>query len=376
MIDFRMRNIIVFPLLALIAACSGGQGGRPPSGPVEVGIVTLKETEVTLTSELTGRVASAMTAEVRPQVEGIIRKRLFTEGGYVRAGQPLYLIDQRRYKATRDQIAAQIDSAKATLAAADAKAKRYQSLSDNQAVSQQDIADAVAAADQARAQLKQYQANLRAADLNLEFTRVRAPISGRIGRSSMTPGALVTANQTTALATIQQLNPVFVDITQSSAQLLALRRQLADGSVMPASTTVSLTLEDGTAYPQTGTIEFSEFSVDEDSGTVILRASVPNPEGLLLPGMFVRIETPQAVVPNAVLAPQQGVTRDAKGNATALIVDKDDKVERRVITTAKADGNMWVVTDGLKPGDRLIVEGTNKVSPGASVKPVTVKIGG
>jgi len=371
---FRARTILLPLLLAFTAACSGGQQPQQPT--VEVGFVTLQATQAALTTELTGRVTSAMAAEVRPQVDGIVRQRLFTEGSYVRQGQPLYLIDQRSYRASRDQIAAQIESARATLAAAEAKAKRYQSLSDNQAVSKQDIDDAQASARQARAQLREAQANLRAADLNLEFTRVLAPISGRIGRSSVTAGALVTANQTTALATIRQLDPVYVDITQSSAQMLALRRSLAEGTVLPASATVHLKLEDGTDYPQPGTIEFSEYSVEEESGTVVLRARVPNPDGLLLPGMFVRIETPQGVVPNAVLAPQQGITRDAKGNAVALILDKDNKVVQRIVTTVKAVGNMWVVTDGLKPGDRLIVEGTEKAAPGATVKATAVKIGG
>jgi membrane fusion protein (multidrug efflux system) len=376
MADLRKRTIAFFPLLALITACSGQSGQMPPRGPVEVGVVTLQGTEAELSTELTGRIASAMASEVRPQVEGIIRKRLFTEGSAVKAGQPLYEIDARSYAASRDQIVAQIENARATLAAADAKAKRYRTLTDNQAVSRQDIDDAIASAAQARAQLHQYEANLRAANLNLEFTRVLAPISGRIGRSSVTPGALVTANQTTALATIHQLDTVFVDITQSSAQMLDLRRRLANGSVLPSSTTVRLKLEDGTDYPQPGTIGFSEYSVDQNSGTVVLRARVPNPDGLLLPGMFVRIETPQGVVPNAVLAPQQGITRDAKGDATALILDKDNKVVQRKVATVKAVGNMWVVTSGLKPGDRLIVEGTDKAMPGETVKPVAVKVGG
>lgn len=376
MAHLRTCTIAILPFVALIAACSGQSDQMPPGGPVEVGYVTLQQTEAKLTTELTGRVNATMVSEVRPQVDGIIRSRLFKEGSIVRAGQPLYVIDPRSYAASRDQIAAQIENARATLAAADAKARRYRSLTDNQAVSRQDIDDAIAAAAQARAQLHEYEANLRAANLSIEFTRVLAPISGRIGRSGVTPGALVTANQTTALATIQQLDPVFVDITQSSAQMLALRQRLATGAVLPSSTSVRLKLENGTDYPHQGTIEFSEFSVDQNSGTVVLRASVPNPEGMLLPGMFVRIETPQGVVPNAVLAPQQGITRDAKGNALALILDKDDKVVQRTVQTVQAVGSMWVVSEGLQPGDRLIVQGTDKAVPGATVKATAVRIGG
>lgn len=363
-------------VLILLAACSGGGGQMPQRGPAEVGYVTLAGTTAQLTTELTGRVASIATADVRPQVDGIIRQRLFKEGSDVRVGQPLYLIDARVYRASRDQIAAQIESAQASLMSAEAKARRYRALSDNQAVSRQDIDDAVAAAAAARAALHQYQANLRAADLNLEYTRVLAPISGRIGRSAYTVGALVTASQATALSTISQLDPVYVDITQSSAQILDLRRRLANGSVLPASASVRLKLEDGSDYPLAGTIEFSEVSVSETTGTVVLRAKFANPQRLLLPGMFVRVETPQAMVPGAVLAPQQGITRDAKGNATALVIDKANKVVQRTVKTVQAVGGNWVVSEGLKPGERLIVQGTDKVMPGDAVKPVPVKIGG
>lgn len=365
---------LTLPLLALLSACGSHQGG-PPQEPAEVGYVTLQPTRAELTSELTGRVAATVTADVRPQVDGIIRSRLFEEGTDVRAGQPLYLIDARSYRATRAQIAAQIESARASLTSAQLKADRYKALSDHQAVSKQDIDDARAAADQARALLHQYQANLASADLNLEYTRVLAPISGRIGRSSVTPGALVSAAQTTAMATIQKLDPIYVDITQSSAQMLELRRKLANGSVLPASATVRLKLEDGSDYPETGTIEFSEVSVNENSGTVVLRARFPNHQGLLLPGMFVRIMVPQGVVPGAVLAPQQGITRNANGDASALVLDAANVITLRKVTTIKAVGAMWVVSDGLKPGDRLIVDGLQKAMPGAKAKPVAAKVG-
>ncbi|MDE1914574.1 MAG: efflux RND transporter periplasmic adaptor subunit [Sphingomonadales bacterium] len=375
----RLASLVAFslvglPLVALVGACSSAP--PPTPGPVEVGYVDLQGTQAPITTELTGRISSTMTSDVRPQVDGIIRERLFKEGSDVKAGQPLYIIDPRSYQAARDQIAAQIESAKATLVTNQNKADRYRQLSNNQAVSRQDIDDAIAAAATARAALHQYEANLRAANLNLEYTRVLAPISGRIGRSAVTPGALVQASQTTAMATITQLDPIYVDITQSSAQLLELRKRLSNGSVLPSSAIVHLKLEDGSTYPEAGTIEFSEVSVDENAGTVVLRAKVPNPLRLLLPGMFVRIETPQGIVPNAVLAPQQGITRDAKGNATALVVGAGNKVEQRNVTTVKAVGNMWLVSAGLRPGEHLIVQGTDKALPGATVKPVLVKIGG
>lgn len=357
----------------LLAGCSR-QASAPQRGPVEVGVVTLATQPVTVSNELTGRTAATTASDVRPQVNGIIKARLFQEGSLVRAGQPLYEIDPRLYQATRDEAAAQLENAQATLATAQAKADRYKTLTDIQAVSRQDIDDTMAAARQARANVHQYQATLESARVNLEYTRVLAPISGRISRSSVTPGALVTANQTTALASIQQLDPIYVDITQSSSQLLQLRRALAKGSVLPTRAAVRLKLDDGTDYPQTGTIEFSEVTVDPDAGTVTLRARFPNPDGLLLPGMFVRVEASQGVVPNAILAPQQGVTRDAKGNATALVVGPDDKVVERTVSIDRAIGNMWLVTAGLKAGDRLIVEGTDKAPPGSSVKPVAVKL--
>jgi membrane fusion protein, multidrug efflux system len=364
-------------LCLALAACSSGQSQDPRArGPVEVGYVTLTASASPVSTELTGRVTATLTADVRPQVDGVIRQRLFEEGSYVHVGQPLYQIDARSYSASRDQIVAQLENAQATLATSEAKAKRYATLRDVDAVSRQDIDDAIASAQQARANIHLYQANLRAAKLNLEFTRVLAPISGRIGRSSVTPGALVTASQTTALATIQQLDPVFVDITESSDQLLALRKRLANGSMLPSSAAVRLKLSDGSLYPQPGKIEFSEVSVDQDAGTVVLRARFANPDGLLMPGMFVRVETPEGIIPNAVLAPQQGITRDPKGTATALVLDGANKVVKRQVTTLKAVGDQWIVTQGLKPGDKLIVQGTDKAAPGATVKAVAVKIGG
>ena len=368
----RSHGLRVAPiaLLMLLAACS--QEKAPKQGPVEVGVVTLSAQNVTVASELPGRTVSTSMSEVRPQVSGIIQKRLFTEGSMVRAGQPLYQIDQRLYRASRDEALATLASAQATAAAAQAKAQRYRSLGDTEAVSAQDRDDVIATARQAQAAVQQARASLQTSNVNLEFTLVRAPISGRIGRTLFTPGALVTASQTDPLTTIQQLDPIYVDVTQSSAQLLALRRSLASGKTLPASATIRLKLEDGSDYPLEGRIEFAEPIVDPDSGTVTLRARFPNPDGLLLPGMFVRVVAPQSVVPNAILAPQQGIARDPKGNATALVVTKANKVEQRTVTAAQAIGDKWLITAGLKAGDRLIVEGTDKVQPDATIKPVPV----
>jgi membrane fusion protein (multidrug efflux system) len=358
-------------LCVLLAAC--GQQKAPKRGPVEVGVVTLTAQNVTVSTELPGRTASTMMSEVRPQVAGVIQKRLFTEGSYVQAGQPLYQIDPQLYRASRDEAQATLAAAQATAAAAQAKANRYRTLGQSEAVSAQDRDDVIATARQASAAVEQARATLQTTGINLNFAQVRAPISGRIGRSAFTPGALVTASQTTALATIQQLDPIFVDITQSSAKLLQLRRALATGKQLPASATIRLKLDDGTDYPQEGRIEFAEPIVDPNSGTVTLRARFPNPDGLLLPGMFVRAVAPQSVVPGAILAPQQGISRDAKGNATALVVNAKNKVERRTVTAAQAIGDKWLITSGLKAGDRLIVEGTDKVQPDDSVKAVAIE---
>jgi len=361
------RSTILLTALAL-AAC--GKKAPPQMPPAEVGYVELKYETVTLSTELPGRTAATLQSEVRPQVNGVIKVRLFEEGALVRAGQALYQIDPALYAAARDQAAAQLQQARAAVVTADAKAARYKSLRDIEAVSRQDIDDAIAAAGQARAQVAAAQANLNTANTNLSYTRITAPISGRIGRSAVTPGALVTASQATPLATIQQLDPIYVDITQSSAQLVALRRQLAKGDVLPASATVRLKLEDGSDYPFAGRIEFAEVNVDQNAGTVAIRARFPNPQRMLLPGMFVRVTTPQATVPNGILAPQDGISRDPKGSATALVVGADNKAEQRNVTAARAIGDKWLITAGLKPGDKLIVEGTGKARPGAPIKPV------
>ena len=366
------QSLRVAPLALCILVAACGQQKPPQKGPVEVGVVTLTAQNTTVSSELPGRTVSTMMSEVRPQVAGLIQKRLFTEGAMVTAGQPLYQIDARLYRASRDEAEATLASAQATAAAAQAKAQRYRSLGDTEAVSAQDRDDVIATARQAQASVQQARASLQTTNVNLQFTLVRAPISGRIGRTLFTPGALVTASQADPLTTIQQLDPIYVDVTQSSAQLLQLRRSLASGKTLPASATIRLKLDDGTEYPQSGQIEFAEPIVDVNSGTVTLRARFPNPDGLLMPGMFVRVVAPQSVVPGAILAPQQGINRDPKGNATALVVTKANKVERRIVTAGQAIGDKWLITAGLKAGDRLIVEGTDKVKPDDQVKPVAV----
>lgn len=358
----------------LLASCSNAPKTAAPHDPAQVGIVTLTSGPVTTTQELTGRTNPTTESDVRPQVDGIILARLFREGAYVRAGQPLYRIDPSQFRASRDQAAATLENAQATYAAAQAQASRYGSLTDPDAVSKQQFDNTVAAAREARATIHQSAAALEAARINLGYTLIRAPISGRISRSAVTPGALVTASQATALATIQQLDPIYVDLVQSSDALLTLRRALAKGSVLPSSTTVTLKLPDGSSYPHPGTVEFTEVTVDENAGTVTLRARFPNPEGLLLPGMFVRVAAPQGVTPNGILAPQQGITRDPKGNATALVLGTGNTVVATPVIAAQAVGEAWLVTRGLKRGDRLIVDGTDNAVPGSVVRPVPVRL--
>jgi membrane fusion protein (multidrug efflux system) len=361
-------------VLVALAGCA--KKAPPPPRVAEVGVVTVTAAPVTVSTELTGRTTATLMSDVRPQVGGVVRERLFKEGSLVKAGQVLYRIDPRSYRAARDQASAALENARASYAAAQAQADRYQSLKDIDAVSRQQYDNTIAAARQGLAAVHQNEAALAAAEVNLDYTEVRAPITGRIGRSAVTPGALVTPGQTTALATIQQLDPIYVDVTQSSAQLLALRRSLAKGHLLPASAAVTLKLEDGTDYGTPGTLEFAEATVDANTGTVTLRARFPNRDSVLLPGMFVRLTVPEGVVPNAILVPQQGVARDPRGNATALVVGPDDKVVARPIEVRQAVGNRWLVTQGLSPGDRVVVEGTGKTGPGATVKPVAVTVDG
>lgn len=343
---------------------------RPPG---EVGIVTLKAEVVTLQAELAGRTTASLSADLRPQVSGIIKARTFEEGARVKAGQVLYEIDPAMYRAVFEEAKANLASAQAALEAAKLKADRFASLIKIEGVSKQEADDARASRELAAATVAQRQAALEAARINLAYTSIRAPISGRIGKSSVTAGALVTANQATPLSTIRALDPIYVDLTESSEARLRLRAQLGAGTLQKGSTRVKLRLGDGSTYAQVGRLEFAEVAVEEATGTVTLRAIFPNPNETLLPGMYVRAVLDQAVDNTAILAPQQGITHDAKGNATALVVGAGDKVEVRTLVTERAIGDRWLVTSGLAAGDRLIVEGLNKVGPGMPVHATAVQ---
>jgi membrane fusion protein (multidrug efflux system) len=370
------RDAGIAVLVSLLVACGGresqsnGQSSAAAPKVVDVGYVIVQPAQVPLTVELSGRTTAFETSEVRPQVSGLIRRQSFTEGSITHAGQTLYEIDPSLYQSTASQARANLASARANATAAQARAERYRALIQSNVISQQDLADAEAQAGQAQAAVQQAQAQLETARINLRYTNVPAPISGRIGRSLFTVGALVTANQSEPLAVIQRLDPIFVDIQQSSADLLTLRRALAANGVTPTSAEVTLTLEDGSAYEHAGTVEFAEAMVNESTGTVTLRARFANSAGLLLPGMFVRAKFAQAVNTRAFLVPQTAVARDPRGNATVLSIDVNNKVQQRPISADRAAGSNWVVTKGLAAGDKIIVEGTAKVRPGQTVRAV------
>ena len=351
-----------------LAACAKRKPPAPP--PPEAGYVVLRTQTVPLAIELPGRTTAFETSEVRPQVSGVVQARLFTEGSIVRKGQTLYRIDPSLYQAAVAQAQANLASARATRESAVTRAQRYRPLAAMQAVAQQDYTDANATAKQAVAGVAQNAAALETARINLRFTRVPAPITGRIGRSLFTTGALVTAAQTDPLTTIQRLDPIYVDIQQSSTDLLALRRALAGGGVVPSSATVRLKLEDGSAYPYAGRMEFAEEMVDPATGAVTLRARFPNPKGLLLPGMYVRAGFSQATTRNGILVPQAGIARDPQGHATVLLVGPGNTALTRTVTTDRTVGAAWLVTGGLRAGDRVIVEGLGKVKPGKPIRPV------
>lgn len=347
--------------------------GMPQGGPPEVGIVVIQPQRVALTTELSGRTSAFLVAEVRPQVGGIIQKRLFTEGADIKAGEVLYQIDPSTYQSAYNSARAALARAEANLGPARLKAERYQELVKINAVSQQDFDDASAAIKQAEADVEAGKAALETARINLAYTRVTAPISGRIGRSSVTDGALVTANQSAALATIQQLSSMYVDVTQSSAELLRLKQNLASGLLKSNGATqarVKLLLEDGSAYPLPGTLKFSEVTVDQSTGSVTLRAIFPNPKQILLPGMFVRAILEEGVNEHGILVPQRGVTRNPDGKAMVMVVGSDDKVEPRMIKVVRTVGDNWLVSEGLKSGDRVILEGIQRARPGTPVKAV------
>ena len=354
----------------LLAACGGGKPqGFDPNAPADVGVITVRTQPTTLTMELSGRTSASLVSEVRPQVNGVIQQRLFQEGANVRAGQPLYQIDPAIYRAALDSATAALAQAQANATSARLKAGRYRELVAVNAVSKQDNDDAQAAAQAAQATVEAQRAAVQQARINLDYTKVRAPVSGRISRSAVTPGALVTANQATPLTTVQNLDTIYVDVTQSAADLLKLRQAMAKGSVdAPTSAAVRLVLEDGSLYPIPGRLTFSDITVDPGTGSVGLRATFPNPNGALLPGLYVRARLEQGVATEAILVPQAAVSRDPKGGATVYVVDAAGKAQLRNIAVSRTVGDQWLVSGGLKPGERVIVEGLQKVRPGAAVK--------
>ncbi len=371
----RLVLSVVILVAGLVAGGCGKPkaGGGPPQGPPEVAAVTVRPERVELTTELPGRTSAYRVAEIRPQVSGILRKRTFDEGADVKAGQVLYRIDPAPYQSALANAKAALSRAEADLPAIRSRAARYKDLVPDKAVSQQDYDDAAAALKQAEAVIEVNKAVVETARINLAYTRVTAPISGRIGRSEVTEGALVTAYQPLALATIRQIDPIYVDVPQSTADLLRLKSRLKAGRLDRAGTggkKVRLLLEDGTPYSSEGTLQFQDVTVDPTTGSVILRVVFPNPQGLLLPGMFERAVVKEGVNPRAVLIPQQSVSRDRKGNPTVLIVDAGGKVQPRMLVLDRAIGDKWLVSSGLASGDRVIVEGMQKVRPGASVKVV------
>jgi len=366
----RKNNLLALPLaVAALASCSQSEG-QPQRGPAQVGYVVAERTAVPVQSVLGGRTVAFETSEVRPQVSGLIRRRYFTEGSTVRKGQSLFQVDPSLYQAAVNQAQANVASARATQEAAQVRASRYRPLAEMEAISKQEYTDAAAQARQAKAAVAQNSAALETARINLRFTNIPAPISGRIGRSLSTVGALVTANQQEPLAVIQRLDPMYVDIQQSSAEMTALRRALAAGGVEPGSTQVRLRLEDGTDYGYTGTVQFSEVMVNESTGTVTLRARFPNAQGVLLPGMFVQALFTQAVDPNAILVPQQAVQRDIGGDAFVFVVGPGNKAERRKVTAQRTFEASWVITGGLRAGDKVITQGTASLRDGAAIRPV------
>lgn len=354
-----------------LTGCDDKQDQQGGQQMPEVGVVTLKTEPLQITTELPGRTVAYRIAEVRPQVSGIILKRNFVEGSDIEAGVSLYQIDPATYQATYDSAKGDLAKAQAAANIAELTVKRYQKLLGTaQYISKQEYDQALADAQQATAAVVAAKAAVETARINLAYTKVTSPISGRIGKSSVTEGALVQNGQASALATVQQLDPIYVDVTQSSNDFLRLKQELANGSLKQENgkAKVDLVTSDGIKFPQSGTLEFSDVTVDQSTGSITLRAIFPNPDHTLLPGMFVRARLQEGTKPTALLVPQQGVTRTPRGDATVLVVGADNKVETRQIVASQAIGDKWLVTDGLKAGDRVVVSGLQKVRPGAQVK--------
>ena len=369
----RRASTLALLAASTLAACGGKANAPATGGPVEVGVVTLAPTSVTLTRELPGRTSAFRVAEVRARVNGIVLKRLFAEGSDVKEGQRLFLIDPAPYEAALEGARAALVRAEASLANATLVARRFADLVKDDAVSRQENDTAQAALQTAAADVAAARAAERLAALNLGYTAVTSPISGRIGRSAVTEGAYVQAALATQLATVQQLDPVYVDVPQSATEVLKLRRDLDSGRLQGAGqgkARVRLVTEDGREYPQPGVLQFADVTVDPGTGSITLRVIFPNPKGELLPGLFVRARLEEAIDPAALLVPQVAVTRDQKGLPVALVVNAEKKVERRQLVTDRAVGDAWLVTEGVKAGEQVIVEGLQKVRPGASVTPV------
>lgn len=377
MISLRSARAALLIVASLTGGCGSSQQSAMPGNSVEVGVVVVQAQRVAITTLLPGRTVAYRVAQVRPQVSGIIKQRLFTEGASVVAGQALYQLDPAPYRAAYDSAQAAVAKAAANALTVRLKFQRYQKLATTGDVSQQERDDVTANLSQAEADQATAGAALEAARINLGFTRISAPIAGRIGTSIYTEGALVTANQDNALTTVQQYDPMYVDVTQPVAEALRLRQQFAAGRLKHAdghSAAVQLLLEDNNHYAQEGKLEFTGISVSESTGAITLRAVFPNTDGALLPGMYVRAQLAQGIDDQALLIPQQAVNRDARGDAIALVVSKDNKVEARTLKVDPADGDQWRVSDGLIAGDRVIVQGLQKVHAGSVVKPVVVEL--
>lgn len=374
--------VLVLLLSAGLAACSdkvppagAPAGAKAPKEPVKVGVITLQTEAQTLTSTLPGRTVASMSADIRPQINGIVQKRLFTEGALVKAGQALYQIDASAYQATEAAAKAALAKAQAQARTAEVNAKRNAELVRIDAISRQAAEESQALAQQTASDVAVAQAALSSARINLKYTRIVSPIAGRTGLSSVNAGALVTANQPGVLTTVSQLDPMFVDITQSSSELLVLKRDLAAGRferVGDAAVRISIALEDGSTHAHAGRLQFSGVQVNPSTGAVTLRAVVPNPEGVLMPGMFVQTQLPTGVSTDALLVPQQVVTRDIAGQASVLVVGPDNKVVRRPIAVERAVGNRWLVSSGLKAGDVVVVDGFQRIKPGDTANPQPV----
>jgi membrane fusion protein (multidrug efflux system) len=372
-----IHSLLLIAAAAALTSCSRTQA-PPPAAMPEVATVIAARQSVALTTELPGRTSPFRVAEIRPQVNGLILKRLFTEGADVKAGQELYQIDPAPFQAALDNAKAALGRAEANLPAIQSRVNRYREALAEKAVSRQDFDDADAALKLAEADIQYYRAMVETARINLNYAHVVSPISGRIGTSTVTDGAIVTAYQPVALATIQQLDPIYVDVTQSSTDLLRLQRRLQEGQLSRGGTNgseVQLLLADGTKYSLPGKLQFRDISVDPTTASVILRLVFPNPDGVLLPGMFARAVVKEGVNEEAILIPQQTVSRDPKGNPFALVVDPNAKVEQRKLTLDRAVGDQWLVSSGLAPGDHVIAEGMQKVRAGVAVKEVPFEAG-